>query len=66
MRPQEDARLNAKYSAFYLTRYSPKSYRFIQIGKPRRTIQEATKAAIKADAKDGHWMTFVDVVRPHR
>ena len=60
----EAERLNAKYSEFYLTRWSPRTYRFKQVGKPRRTIQEATKAAMMMDAKDGHWMTFIDVVKP--
>lgn len=65
MNPLEAGRWNAKYSAFYLVRYSPRTYRFVQVGKPRRTIQEATKAAMKADTPRGDWMTFIDVVKPH-
>jgi hypothetical protein len=66
MNPREAERFNAKYKAFYLIRYSPKSYRFVQRGKPRPTIQSALAAAKKMDARDGHWMTFIDVVPPKR
>lgn len=65
MSPAEAARINAKHSHFYLTRYSMKSYRFVNVGgKPKRTIEEALTKAAEIDARlhDGQ-MTFVDTVR---
>lgn len=65
--PEEAARMNARYDAFYLTRYNPMTGSIIQVGRPRRTIEEALSAAAKIDNRNRHkrsHLTFVDVVSP--
>lgn len=67
MSPQEAKNWNEKYSAFYLTRYSPKTGNIVQVGKPRRTIEDALAAAARIDNRNRHkrsHLTFVDVVPP--
>jgi hypothetical protein len=51
--------LNEKYGAFIVTRWSPKSHRFIQIGKVHPTVQAARAAAERADRHP--FMAFVDI-----
>jgi hypothetical protein len=69
MTQQEADRLNAKYPAFYLTRYNPRTGNIIQVGKPRRTIQQALADAARIDNRGRHLrshLTFVDIAPPSR
>ncbi len=61
----QTARWNAKWSVFYVTRYSERSGRSIQIGKPYATVEAASAAAKRFDKRhpDKH-MHFIDVVKP--
>lgn len=66
MTDQDAARWNAKHSAFYVTRFSPRSGHQIQVGKPHTDIREALAAAKRADLRDRTWMHFIDYVQPKR
>ena len=63
--PTEAAYWNAKYSAFYVTGTSPKTFKTIQIGKPHASIEEALRAAVRIEKRrgDGRFL-FVDCVKP--
>lgn len=63
MTPLEQDRINQKYSTFYLSRFSDRTKRFVNIGKPLPTIQAALDKANKSDAKNGTF-TFVDTAAP--
>jgi hypothetical protein len=60
----EADRWNAKYSQFYVTRWSEKSGRFVMIGRPHKTYEAAMAASWRHDSKHGPMSSFVDVVRP--
>lgn len=64
MSEAECERWNAKYSEFFVTRWSSKSGRQIMVGKSHSTIQSALTAAVQADKRNVYFMHFIDSVRP--
>lgn len=60
MTEAEAARLNAKYPAFYLSRFSKVHGRYVASGKPYADIRDALAAAARCDKRNPEYMTFID------
>ena len=55
------SRMNAKYGAFSVMRWSKKTYRYIQSGKVHTTVESALCACLALDKKYGPLSAFVDI-----
>jgi hypothetical protein len=60
-----NCQLNEKYKAFYVTGFN-RNGDVIQIGKIKRTIEEALRAAKNADQSKPNSFHFIDIVQPKK